>query len=157
MLERFTRDARAAVARAQDEARGLGSPTVEAEHLLLALARDSGDPAGRVLVRRGLDHGRVREALALEVERSLAAVGVSAAIDPDPREDEGDRRFGASAKRALERAVKAAVRRGDRRLVSGHLLLGVLAAEVGTVPRALAAAGVDRTALAAAVEAEISA
>ena len=47
----------------------------------------------------------------------------------------------------LERALKAAL--GQRQIRPGHLLLGVLAAQAGTVPRALALAGVDSGDLAA--------
>ena len=50
----------------------------------------------------------------------------------------------ASARTALERAVKAAAARRNRRIVGGHILLGVLQAQAGTVPRALDQAGVDR-------------
>ena len=59
-------------------ARELGSPTVEAEHLLLALTR-SENAAAAALRATGLDHDAVAEAaLDAETERSLAAVGVSA-------------------------------------------------------------------------------
>jgi ATP-dependent Clp protease ATP-binding subunit ClpA len=79
MLERLVREARAVVAEAREEARGLGSPTVEAEHLLLALSRDASRVAGDVLRRARLDHATVLVALESEFERSLEAVGVSAA------------------------------------------------------------------------------
>ena len=44
----------------------------------------------------------------------------------------------------MQRATTVAKEHGDRYLRPTHLLLGVLAAEEGTVPRALAGAGVDR-------------
>jgi D-alanyl-D-alanine carboxypeptidase len=50
--------------------------------------------------------------------------------------------MGTSAKLALERGFAGAARKKDLR--PAHVLLGVLAAEVGTVPRALALAGFDR-------------
>jgi hypothetical protein len=53
-------------------------------------------------------------------------------------------RWGASAKQALERALKEAARRGDRHIGCEHILLGLLRAEHGTVPRLLAAEGIDR-------------
>lgn len=150
MFERFTKDARAVVEQALREARELGSPTVEAEHLLLALAR-RGAPA---LAGAGLDHGSVKSALDDELGRSLAVVGITwnAPVPPEaPASSATAVRFGASAKRALERAMRAAVERGDRRLEADHVMLGVLRAELGTVPRALAFAGIDREALAASV------
>ena len=52
--------------------------------------------------------------------------------------------------------MKAAVARSDKRIAGGHLLLGVLAAEAGTVPRALAIAGIDRQELRARAAAGLS-
>jgi D-alanyl-D-alanine carboxypeptidase len=59
--------------------------------------------------------------------------------------------MGASAKVALNRALKTAIARKDREIRAEHIALGVLEAEVGTVPRALAIAGLDREALAVAL------
>jgi ATP-dependent Clp protease ATP-binding subunit ClpA len=157
MFERFAADARAAVVRAaQEEAAALGSATVEAEHLLLALASDEAAPAGRLLAEAGLDRDGLREALERESERSLAAVGVClgdlaplrAAAAPPRRRP----RFAASAKRGLERAVRVALGRDDRRITAPHLLVGILRADIGTVPRALAVADVDRVDLMARAE-----
>jgi hypothetical protein len=47
------------------------------------------------------------------------------------------------------------VARKDSRIEPAHLVLGVLRAPVGTVPRALEVAGLDRLALARRVEAEL--
>jgi D-alanyl-D-alanine carboxypeptidase len=150
MFERFTRDARQVVRSAETLASGLGSPTIEAEHLLLALAdRES------VLAAAGLDHDGVLAALDAERDRSLIAVGVRASDFDLPPARATRPRFAASGKLALERALRAAVARSDKRLAAGHILLGVLAAEAGTVPRALAIAGVDRAELRAQVEAAL--
>lgn len=156
MFERFTQDARAIVARAaNEEAAQLGSPRIEAEHLLLALTSGPPSPTTRLLADAGLDHDGVLAALDRETERSLAAVGVSAAAFAHadrPRAPHRSPRFATSAKQALERALRAAVARGDRRIVAPHLLLGLLRAQAGTVPRALAAADVDPVALATRTE-----
>jgi ATP-dependent Clp protease ATP-binding subunit ClpA len=156
MLERFVRDSRRAVARAQEEALGLGADTVDGEHLLLALSA-SGGAAERALADMGLDRGGVLEALELEWARSLAVAGIR---DAPPRfgpaaAGGGQMPFSPAAKRALERALRSTLDRGDRRIETGHLLLGLLWAEAGTVPRALEAAGVDRVDLRAAVEREL--
>jgi len=152
MFERFTQDARAVVKQAAREARMTGSPHIEAEHLLLAIARDY-EP----LVDLGLDHDSVIRALDDEEARSLAAVGVS--IDdyelPARAAKGRNPKFATSAKFALERATKIAVKRGEKKLVRGHILLGVLEAKAGTVPRALEIAGVDRVQLADRVSATI--
>jgi ATP-dependent Clp protease ATP-binding subunit ClpA len=143
MFERFTRDARTVVKAAETHARGLGSPTIEAEHLLLALA--SHMPPVAPLEDAGLDHDAVLAALDTARDRSLMAVGIAPGdIDLPPAPVTHHPRFAASAKAALARAVKASAARHDRRIAAGHVLLGLLAAEAGTVPRALAAADVDR-------------
>lgn len=147
MFERFTREARVVVERAREEALDAGSPSIEAEHLLLALAR-RGSPA---LLEVGLDHASCLEALDDELTRSLAVAGVGWDAPLRSRATLNSPRFGASSKLALERALRVAVERGDRRLDARHVLLGVLRAELGTVPRALEGAGIDRAALAAAV------
>ncbi|MEU1726568.1 Clp protease N-terminal domain-containing protein [Nonomuraea sp. NPDC005692] len=133
--------------RSQAEARAESSPTIEAHHVLLAMAAPEDTAARAVLAEAGLDQAGVRAALRREFEHSLAAAGVSAAAfdlrsTPDP---ERRPQLGASVKLAIER-LAATHRKKDLRPV--HVLLGVLQAEVGTVPRALALAGVDRAALA---------
>jgi ATP-dependent Clp protease ATP-binding subunit ClpA len=156
MFERFARTARAVSERAQDEARALASPAVEAEHLLLALARLEAGPAARALRGAGLGHEDLLDALDAEQRLSLAAVGVALEAYDLPLRAVVDRpRWATSAKLALERALAAASARGDRRIEPAHLLLGVLAAREGTVPRALAFVDVDPRALASAAEAEL--
>jgi ATP-dependent Clp protease ATP-binding subunit ClpA len=137
MFERFTTDARAAVHAAVDDAKATGQPTVEAEHLLLALA------ISPELGSLGLDRERLAEALIEEERHSLAAVGLSAEHyqHTAPRAQEPP--FGASAKLALQRGVRLAQQHGNRQFRSQELLKGVLAAERGRVPRALALAGID--------------
>jgi ATP-dependent Clp protease ATP-binding subunit ClpA len=152
MFERFVKEARQAVKRAEDSARALGSPTIEAEHLLIALANH---PAVR---DAGLDRQALLDALERETERSLASVGVAASDFelPRPRRREGPLRFGTSAKLAMQRSLRVRAGKRQRELTSTHVLLGVLRAEVGTVPRALEIAGVDRAELAARAEATLS-
>ena len=139
MFERFTHDARQVVKSAETLASGLGSPTIEAEHLLLALA-----DCQPVLADVGLDHDGVLAALDEERVRSLLAVGIAAADFDLPPAPLTRPRMAASSKLVLTRAVRAAVDRSDKRIAGGHVLLGVLDAEAGTVPRALAIAGIDR-------------
>jgi ATP-dependent Clp protease ATP-binding subunit ClpA len=160
MFERFVNEARAVVAGAEPEARELGSRTIEAEHLLLALTTRAHTPVQGVLAEAGLDHEAVVAALDAEFEHSLLAVGVSASdFDFDVgrgRPVPGGRpRFATSSKLALERALRIAKAWYDRRIEPAHILLGILRAEAGTVPRALAAANVDRAELAAAATATI--
>jgi D-alanyl-D-alanine carboxypeptidase len=147
---RFVVQARAVVRQAEKEAAGTGSPLIEAEHLLLAMAGEHGLEARDALASVGLDRDAIRAALDREFRRSLAVAGVTlppgglptASRDPNRRA-----RMATSGKLVLERALKAAAGRGQ--IQPGHLLLGVLSAQAGTVPRALALAGVDPGELAA--------
>lgn len=73
MFERFTRQARSAVVRAQVEARQLGHGWVGTEHLLLAVLREPADRGAVTLVRTGVT---------AEACRSVVAALVPACADP---------------------------------------------------------------------------
>jgi ATP-dependent Clp protease ATP-binding subunit ClpA len=149
MFNRFTQDARRVAEEAPRVARELGDSAVEAEHLLLAAARHD-DAVARALCDQRLDFDGIATALAAETDRSLAAVGISAdELTFSPFVETP--RYATSAKWALELSLRLALERGDRRIGTGHVVLAVLRAQRGTVPRALALAGVDRTALSARV------
>jgi D-alanyl-D-alanine carboxypeptidase len=153
------RQARAIAERARQEARTAGSPTLEAEHILLAISAEPGTAAQQVLTSAGLDHEAIREALDAEFADSLMGVGVSlSAFDlRHPANDPARTpRWSQSAKLVFQRAAKTVAARRDRRLEATHLLLGVLGARIGTVPRALALAGVDQDALASRAEAALA-
>ncbi|GAA5771512.1 hypothetical protein Aros01_08051 [Streptosporangium roseum] len=133
--------------RGAHEAHTDGSATIEAQHLLLAIAAERETVTHQALISAGLDHTAIGQALKREFEHSLNAVGVSGAFDlPRPSSaPELPSRIGASATLALERTFASVARKKD--LQPAHLLLGILQAQVGTVPRALALAGIDRAAL----------
>lgn len=142
------------IMRAEREAVDDGSPTIEAAHLFLALAGEPEPTVHKLLREAGLDLGAVRAALAREFEHSLAAVGVASSTYELPPPSRPVRRpgMGTSGKLVLERSFTKA-RKKDLR--PAHLLLGLLAAEVGVVPRALALSGVDRAELADRVAREV--
>jgi ATP-dependent Clp protease ATP-binding subunit ClpA len=146
MFERARSDTRAVLQEARDDAQRSGSPTLEAEHLLLALSAHPDPAAGRLLGEAGLDPSAIRRALDAQSERSLAMVGVDASVFrlPAPPARARAPRWGASSKRAIERAVGVTRERRARYLQPTHLLIGVLTAQEGTVPRALALTGIDR-------------
>jgi ATP-dependent Clp protease ATP-binding subunit ClpA len=158
VFERFTTEARQVVVAAQEEARHLGADQVAPAHLLLALAAGGG-PGGQLLRATGLDHDRVRTAVArsggpLDAD-ALAALGVDldsvraaaeAAFGPgalDPPARAGHIGFAGGSRRTLEEALRTAVRRKDRRLDTGHLLAGVLAVGDPVVDRVLGELGTD--------------
>jgi D-alanyl-D-alanine carboxypeptidase len=133
------------------EAKQGGAKVVEAEHILLALTAISDGDVAALLREARLDHERLESALKEERRRTLAFAGMKA---PDQElvaatELESPLSLGTSAKAAFKRAVVGA--RHERRRVhlrSSDLLAGILEAELGTVPRALAIAGIDRVTLA---------
>src|SRR4030081_981841 len=90
--------------RAREEANAVGSPSVEAEHALLAIAAHKGTEAQRILAAAGLDHEALLAALDREFEESLAGAGVSLSAFDLPSAPPGrDRipRWGTSFKLAL--------------------------------------------------------
>jgi D-alanyl-D-alanine carboxypeptidase len=146
-MSSFDRYLQTIIEQGSDEAHQDGSATIEAEHLLLAIAAQP-EPT---LASAGLDHQAIRDALEREFERSLSVAGVSRAAFDLPRPTRSPKpptQLGASAKLVLERMARAH-RKKDLR--PAHLLLGILQAQAGTVPRALALAGVDRADLTARV------
>ena len=145
MIRRSPRsDVRATLKQAITRARFAGSETVEAERILLALSGNRGTVAHAVLSEAGLDDERISAALAVEQAVSLAAVGVTALTTPTPNYLPDSQEVGESARLAITRGAAAERARKDRRIRSTHLLIGVLSADVGWVPRALAHVGVDR-------------
>ncbi len=155
MFKKFVADSRRVVEEARKIASRLESPTVEAEHLLMGVARQPHTAAHDLLVSLGLDYDELRDALHADFEGSLAAVGITlSAFDLEATAATARTpRWGTSAKLALQRSAKIADARRDRRLTPGHIVLGVLRAPAGTVPRALDRAGVDRAELTRLVEA----
>ncbi len=178
MFERFTRDARTAVVRAQDEARTLGDRTIGTQHLLLGVAGTGDDPAARALRDSGLTAGALRRQVlsgagaALDAD-ALATLGIdlervrqateehfgSGALDPAPigRSPRGHIPFSANSKKALELAVRSAQSSPSTTISTGHLLIGIIDVEKGLGARALAGCGVDLARLRAAVIGYLSA
>ncbi|OLE24203.1 MAG: hypothetical protein AUG44_19940 [Actinobacteria bacterium 13_1_20CM_3_71_11] len=83
MLERFTKNARAVVVRAREEAIRLGHRYIGTEHLLLALLKPEGGTAYTVLSGAGLDRDRVRTEVRRMVGGGEAVLGVAALGDED--------------------------------------------------------------------------
>jgi len=144
MFQRFVADARRVAVEANSVAAGLGSASVEAEPLLVSLAAGQ-DRAGSALREVGLDPEELREAIHRDFERVLGRVGIDAAgFDLSASCRRTTPRWGASAKQGLERALQEAKRRGERHIGPEHILLGLLRAEHGAVPRILEGEGIHR-------------
>ena len=135
---------------ARVEARRDGSRTIEAEHVLLALAGEHDSEAAQLLAEVGLTEDAIRSALNREWEQSLAVAGIEVRTGslPEATPERGrDPQMGESTKLLLHRAMEAEPKPGGGRLGPMRILVGLLATERGRVARALDAAGVDRAAL----------
>jgi ATP-dependent Clp protease ATP-binding subunit ClpA len=133
------------------EAKQNGAKFIEAEHMLIALLSDPESYAAKLLIEFGLDRERLAAALHEERRRTLAFAGMNASDMKlvEATELETSPSLGTSAKAAVRRALIGSHRDHRRRprLRSTDLLAGILEAELGTVARALAIAGIDRAAL----------
>jgi len=138
---------------AEAEAHRLGDEMPGGEHLLLA-ALAIQDASGReALHSAGSDADAFRAAVAEQHAQALRAVGVhaqdAAAIDgitPGPF------RSSAAAQQVFQRAVALSKTRRPRRLRTADVVRAVAERDGGTAARALAALGIDRTALIAAAD-----
>lgn len=142
----WARATRAALARARALAKRAGSRSLEAEHLILALASERDSEPARLLAEAGLDYESLADAFREERRQSLAYAGVGIAF-PAVTEWRGTPVWASSAKEALLRSRAVATRNHRGRLNGVDLLVGILKADLGTVPRAFDLAGVDREAL----------
>jgi ATP-dependent Clp protease ATP-binding subunit ClpA len=161
MFERFSRTARAVVERAAGEARELGAPRVEPEHLLLGIAAE----APGVLDGLGLGYAALRADLersggALDAD-ALATIGidlgeverrVEASFGPGAlRGRRGRTRFAPKAKKALELSLRETLALGDNRIEADHVLLGLMRDPGERVTALLAGRGAAPGAVRAAV------
>ncbi|MGX1477424.1 UNVERIFIED_CONTAM: ATP-dependent Clp protease ATP-binding subunit ClpA [Streptomyces canus] len=153
MFERFTKDARAVVMGAVEQAEGAGAGSVDAEHLLLALLdRDAGRASFALAalglaergdaVREALGEARRRAGLSQADAEALAGLGIDvseivarveevhgAGAMSGARKDKGwwsgRSSFGRGAKEILEKALRIAVARRDRHVGDEHILLAL--------------------------------
>jgi len=165
MFERFTKQARDVVLRAQEEALAAGRSGVGAREMLLGVA--SGDGRGaRVLAEHGASADALRDRPdpgPLDGE-ALAAIGIDldeirrraeASFGPGALERGRRPRGGSSvpispdAKKALELSLREAIAAGDKEIDDGHVLLGVL--REGSMDGLLRSVGADPAALRAAL------
>jgi ATP-dependent Clp protease ATP-binding subunit ClpA len=170
MFERFSKEARAAVVGAQQVARDTGSRSIDTRHLLVALLERPG-PAYRALRESGADveaiaakarvdlrtgglDGDALAGLGIDldvVRRQTDAIFGNGALDRAGRAPRGHIPFTPDSKKALELALREAIRLKQKNIHSGHLMLGILRGECPG--RALlVTAGVDTSALRPALE-----
>ncbi len=126
MSERFTEATRAAIVAAQEEAVLMRHRHVGTEHLLVGLAGDA----------------TIAPLLApFELSRERARAEVVRAVGMGEHEVDGELKFTAAARDALEATPQEAIQAGSDRVEPAHLLLGVLRQRDGVARRILLAAG----------------
>ncbi|MFJ8632637.1 Clp protease N-terminal domain-containing protein [Streptomyces sp. NPDC093568] len=156
MFERFTKDARALVTGAVEQAEGGGASVVAPEHMLLALLDREGSRASFALaalgggewiesVREALGEARRRGGLSQAEADALAGLGIDVgeivarveeahgvgALSGDRRGKgawarSGHRPFSRDAKDVLVRALRVATSRRDRHIGDEHILLALI-------------------------------
>jgi ATP-dependent Clp protease ATP-binding subunit ClpA len=154
MFERFDPDARAAIAKAREEAARAGSKEIRTEHLLLGLMDKPGD-ATDVLEAVQADPDEVRAAVPqVEAARSAAvdapeapAADAPEAAPPGDPASQGpgvplDLRLTRNARRALDLALRTAHRFRHDHVSSGHLLLSIIEQPDSGAVEALKVAGI---------------
>jgi ATP-dependent Clp protease ATP-binding subunit ClpA len=130
MFERYSEQARQTIFFAVFEARSLGSPVIETEHLLLGVVR-----ADLELVRR----------LAAESIDEETFRGPVLAESPTPETFPATRDFQLTnqCKRILAYAEEEAARLDDRHIRTGHLLLGLMREKDSKAEKMLRQTGAD--------------
>ncbi len=125
MFNRFSKEAKAAVTSAVEEAQRRDDRRVGTEHLLLGLLRN---PASDAATALGVDLEQARAGLDQLDRKALACVGVDTpGFEPVVAvHRRGHVPFTGAAKAALVRTLTEATHRGDRRLEPRHLLLALL-------------------------------
>ncbi|WP_147918111.1 Clp protease N-terminal domain-containing protein [Ruania zhangjianzhongii] len=165
MFERFTYEARIAVVGAQEVARARGARQITTTHLLVALLSPGAETTAAVtaaggdveaLTRPG-EHGELDShalsAVGVDLEQVTARAeevfgpGALARAGRSPKHLP----FRREAKKALELALREAVRLQERTITGRHLLLGLIRAECDG-RTALVGAGTDLPGLRAALE-----
>ncbi len=142
---------------AHREAIAADAGQIAVEHLLVSVADDSDGVGGRALASLGHDATALRAGLEAWEAAALQAVGIrtDAMGRAGCREPAGRpaRRLGFApgSKRALEEALRAAVRHGDRRIDGGHILSGLLRDRTPSTAAILGRLGLDPDAVERAV------
>jgi ATP-dependent Clp protease ATP-binding subunit ClpC len=155
MFSRFARIARRCVEAAVEEARWLGHDSVGDEDLLLGVLRTGEGLAAEALSSLGVTLEAAREESEGMLAEALSSVGIS--LDEVRRGAGGafemripdDRRipFSPRAKKALEGALREAIRLQDNRITDEHVLRGLLSEEDGAAVRLLGNLGVTPASL----------
>jgi ATP-dependent Clp protease ATP-binding subunit ClpC len=130
MFERFTDQARRAVALAQEEARMLRHNRVGTEHVLLGLIQVGDGLAAESLEALGISLAAVREGVEEVIGHGQWTPPVNIPYAPQ-------------AKKLLDLSLREALALGHHRIGTEHLLLGLIREGESPAARVLAALGAD--------------
>lgn len=130
VFERYTPDARKAVADAEDEARVRGQGHVGTEHLLLALIRNEASASARTLRALGVSFDAVHAQVAPLLTEGRGSPAGQIPLTP-------------TARRSMDFALRESRQLGESRIDTDHLLLGLLDEGESPGPRLLEKAGAD--------------
>ena len=130
VFERFTDRARRVVVLAQEEARLLDHNFIGTEHVLLGMLHEGEGIAAQVLV-------------SAEISLEAARRKVEAIVGPGSSSPSGHIPFTPRAKKALEHALREALKLGDNFIGTEHLLLGLLREGQGVAIQVLVDLGAD--------------
>ncbi len=136
-MDRYTQRSRRVVSLARHHARF--SERIGTEHLLLGLLDESGGLAAKTIAKLESGDGSTR-------------LAVLHRLDAEPRQRPEKQPYSTHCKKALELAVREALRMGHMFIGTEHILLGVLLAEEGTAAAVLNATGVTHAAAARHIE-----
>jgi len=168
MFERFVAQSRETIKLSQDEARALHHNYIGTEHILLALAAQSGGAAAEALHTAGIRAEEVRQRILVLVgsatddldPEALATLGIDldavveateAAFGPGAlHRPKGSRkpitghiRFTPRSKKILELSLREALRLGHKEINTGHILLGLIREGEGLGAQIITTSGVD--------------
>lgn len=165
MFERFTAQARKIVVEAKFHAESRGQGRVTTEHLLSALVDQAG-VAGRILIEAGVTRTVLDDSLGID-RAALEYLGIdleqvlsrTRALFPDPttRSLLQSVRFAAESKKALELALREAIRLQHRHIGAEHILLGILRDQDSRAFRLMVKRDISPASLRTSLETEIRA
>ncbi|CAN5872414.1 MAG: Clp protease N-terminal domain-containing protein [Acidimicrobiia bacterium] len=165
MFERFTAEARGVVVEAKSQAEARGHSSVTTEHLLSVLVDHTG-VAGRVLIQAGLTRTVLDDFLGID-RAALEYLGIdleqvlsrTRAMFPDQSARLPLRgiRFAAESKKALELALREAIRLQHRHIGAEHIMLGILRDQDNRACRLMVKRDISPASLRTSLETEIRA
>lgn len=133
MFYKFTARARRVVAQARQEAYAHNNEYIGTAHLLLGLIHDSDDAVVTMLQALGADPGRIRD----QVEKTIGPVhrAVPSDLSVTPHTPQ--------AKRALDRSIYEAQRRGHDSVDAEHILYSLIGQTNCAAAKALMTVGAN--------------